>query len=249
MQFFDRGKGIGDDCLGFIQHDLRALESKQLVPNQNYNECLIADNVCQTVAPLASHYRQVELDAIRRGISRNDFEDQYIEPETQLMCHHGSTPSDAHSRPCFLTLHLHIAAWGPHDFEPSFIDSVHWSATNNPCALPALPGPFRSLNNIHLNFPSSAPDSHESDGNGPSPRGADTLSFTVSEGGIQGLDGSNSAAAGKFITIASEHRNVRVTFINLQGLSVHVNFISGDAYFGTFNRSNVGGANNVNVGV
>ncbi|KAF9492490.1 hypothetical protein BDN71DRAFT_1509398 [Pleurotus eryngii] len=98
---------------------------------------------------------------------------------------------------------------------------------------------------MHLNFlPSARDDCHN---NNPSSRNStEPLSFTVEATGIHGLTGTNSVACGNLITIASAHRNVHVNLAGLQGVSLNINFISGDSYFGAISNSNIGGTNNVN---
>ncbi|KDQ22969.1 hypothetical protein PLEOSDRAFT_177382 [Pleurotus ostreatus PC15] len=52
---------------------------------------------------------------------------------------------------------------------------------------------------------------------------------------------------GNSITIKSGHRNVHVNLAGLHGVSLNINFISGDSYFGAISGGNVGGRNNVNT--
>ncbi|KAF9491251.1 hypothetical protein BDN71DRAFT_1453142 [Pleurotus eryngii] len=117
-----------------------------------------------------------------------------------------------------------------------------------PPVSPSHSNAFRSLNNVHLNFPSSARDDRHN--NNPSSQNSPgTLSFAVEASSIHGLTGINSVARGNSITISSEHRNVHVNLAGLPGVSLSINFISGDNFFGAISGGNVGGRNNINTSV
>lgn len=176
-------------------------------------------------------------NAVKRSIPRSQFIDEYPQPDTQLIQHRASNRGD--DRPCFLTLHLSI-------WDARTIFRVDWSATTIPPTFPSCSSPFRSLNNIHFNFPSSTPHdcpSHDR----PSQNSADPSTFTVEATGIRGLTATNSVAQGNSITIKNEHRSVNVNLAGLQGVSLNINFNSGDTYSGPISGGNVGGRNNVNT--
>lgn len=135
-----------------------------------------------------------------------------------------------HDRPCYLTLHLSTTSLYA-------IVGIDCGSTN-PANFPSCSSPFRSLNNIHFNFPSSAP--HDCpDHDRTSHNDTDPLSFTVEATGIHGLTSTNSVAQGNSITIKNVHRNVLVNLPGLHGVSLNINFISGDRYHGAIYGGNV----------
>ncbi|KAF9490224.1 hypothetical protein BDN71DRAFT_210535 [Pleurotus eryngii] len=199
----------------------------------------VIDDIRRALVPIRDDYLSAEKNAARRGVPLSRFLDERPELETQLIRHRAS--NQRHDRPCYLTLDISIYA-----HLRFFIRRVNWSATSSPPVSPSHSNAFRSLNNIHLNFPSSARDDRHNN-NTPSQNSPGTLSFTVEASGIHGLTGTNSVARGNSITISSEHRNVYVNLAGLPGVSLNINFISGDSYFGAISGGNIGGRNNVNT--
>lgn len=65
--------------------------------------------------------------------------------------------------------------------------------------------------------------------------------------GIHSLTATNSVAQENSITIKNEHRSVNVNLTGLQGVSLSINFTSGDSFFGAISGGNVGGRGNVNT--
>ncbi|KAF9490069.1 hypothetical protein BDN71DRAFT_1498728, partial [Pleurotus eryngii] len=175
-------------------------------------------------------------NAAARCVPYSQFVDDLPQPETQLIHHRGSNRGD--DRPCYLTLHISATAFT--------ISNSDWSATTIPPTFPLCSDAFRSLNSLNLNFPSSTQhDYHNHDR--PPQNSTEPLNFTVEATGIHGLTASNPVLQGNSITIKSEHRNVRVNLAGLLGVSLNINIISGDSFFGAINGGNVGGRNNVNT--
>lgn len=197
------------------------------------------------MSPRSTHNRSLtvytaQTIAIQRGLSRSEFEEEFTEPKSKLtLIRHSASTSTQHGGDpacrCYLILHLSVLTW-TYELSAAYIHSFDWSATNIPSACPSGACSFRYLSNLHLNFPSTPSHNPEAVG------------FAVAASGIQGLTGTNSVAAGNSVTITSEHRNIRVNFPNTRTVTVNINFISGDAYFGAITSSNIGGANNMNVG-
>ncbi len=99
-------------------------------------------------------------------------------------------------------------------------------------------GVFRSLNNLHLKFPS--PASQDPNHSSSSQSHLDDLTITISAREISFSTGTDSVSLGNGFTLNSEHRTVTVNYINA---------IMGDAFLGPISRSNIGGTNNVNNSV
>lgn len=161
-----------------------------------------------------------------------------VQPATQPIRHRGSTPTEHDARPCFLMLHLDIAAWATSDKQPSHIWSAHWGATNNPHAFPSRSNPFQYLNNVHLSFASTTSEGHECDSASPPHPGA--VNITISAQGISVLDGTSSMSAKNGLTINGLNRGIAINYIGA---------IMGDGFFGPIHRSIVGGLNNTNNSV
>ncbi|KAF7416445.1 hypothetical protein PC9H_002711 [Pleurotus ostreatus] len=221
-----------EECTRFLHENMRKLK-EQYLPAVDTDVGVIGD-IMRAVVPIIDKHGSAEMNAARRGIPYSQFIDEY-QPETQLVRHRG--PNRRHDRPCYLTLHLSIT---------SFCVSVIDCGSTVPANFPSWSSPFHSLNNIHFNFPSSAP--HDCpDHDRTFHNDTDSLSFTVEATGIHGLTATNSVAQGNSITIKSGHRNVHVNLAGLHSVSFNINIISGDSYFGAIHGGNVGGRNNVNT--
>ncbi|KAF9490094.1 hypothetical protein BDN71DRAFT_1511575 [Pleurotus eryngii] len=228
--------GNSEECIRFLHGDMRELKLQDF-GGEETNIAAI-DDIMRALVPVTDDLNAAKKNAARRGIPFSQFKDEY-QPETQFIRHQASDRGD--DRPCYLTLDISIYA---HTY--LFIRHVDWSATNSPPISPSHSNAFQSLNNIHLNFPLSAQDDRRNN-NPSSQNSTEPLSFTVEASGIHGLTGTNSVARGNSITISSEHRNVHVNLAGLLGVSLNINFISGDSYFGAISSSNIGGMNNVNT--
>ncbi|KAF9492546.1 hypothetical protein BDN71DRAFT_1591625 [Pleurotus eryngii] len=187
--------------------------------------------------PIVDDLLTAQSNAAARCLLYSQFVDDLHQPETQLIRHRSSNWGD--ERPCYLTLHISFG-------EFISIHCVDWTELNNSPACPLCSDTFRSLNNIHLNFlPSTQHDDNNHDR--PSQHSTEPINVTVEATGIHGLTATNSVAQGDSITIKSEHRNVHINLAGLPGISLNINFISGDSYFGAISNSNIGGTNNVNT--
>ncbi len=118
------------------------LRRRDVVPNDDEDARTVIDDVCEIVDPVAIDYRHgwfprsicgrllmtftAELAAMRRGLSYDDFNDEFTELATQLVPRRAS-PADKHARPCVLIVHLEVMAWLPHDDLQSRIVWVHWN--------------------------------------------------------------------------------------------------------------------------
>ncbi|KAF9486884.1 hypothetical protein BDN71DRAFT_1514518 [Pleurotus eryngii] len=217
----------------FLDEHMRKLERRYIF-GVNTGVVVIND-IMHALVPICDDLDAAQKNALRRRVPLSQFQDECSQPKTKLIRHRKS--NRRHDRPCCLTLDITIFAR-----VRSFILR---SATNSPPISPSHSNAFQSLNNIHLNFPSSAQDDRHN--NNPSSQNSPgTLSFTVQASGIHGLTGTNSVACGNSITISSEHRNVHINLAGLPGVSLNINFNSGDSYFGAISSSNIGGTNNVN---
>ncbi|KAF9491244.1 hypothetical protein BDN71DRAFT_1453109 [Pleurotus eryngii] len=172
-------------------------------------------------------YNVPENNAAARCLPYSQFIDDLPQPETQLIRHRGSNRGD--DRPCYLTLHISLG-----DFFQ--ILCVDWSYINNSPAFPLRSDAFRSLNSLHLKFPS--PASQDCNPNSSSQFHQDDLTITISPREISFSTGTNTVPLGNRFTLSSEHRTVTVNYINA---------IMGDAFLGTINGGNNGGRNNVNT--
>ncbi|KAF4568021.1 hypothetical protein EYR36_010029 [Pleurotus pulmonarius] len=225
--------GNSEECFRFIEHDFHKLYHRDVVPNENDDARTVIDDVCATVAPVALDYRHAELAAMRRGLSYEDFNDEFTEPTTQVTRRRAS-PADNHARPCVLIVHLEVVAWVPHDDLQSRIVWVHWTATDNPRACPYSSKPFQYLNNLHLSFASTASSARSDDSSSPPHSGA--INIIISAQGISVLDGLSSVSTRNGLTINGANRAISIN---------HISAIMGD-YFGIINGGNVGGTNNTN---
>ncbi|KAF9488871.1 hypothetical protein BDN71DRAFT_405683 [Pleurotus eryngii] len=193
------------------------------------------------LVPIHDNLNAAERNAARHSIPLSQFKDECPQPKTQFIRHRASDRGN--DRLCYLTLDFSISAHARF-----FIRRVDWSAMNSPTISPSHSNAFRTLNNIHLNFPSSAWDDRHNN-NPSSQNSTEPLSFTVEATGIHSLTGTNSVAHGNSITIASEHHNVHVNLAGIPGVNVNINIISGDHFFGAISGGIVGGRNNINTNV
>ncbi|KAF4565309.1 hypothetical protein EYR36_001879 [Pleurotus pulmonarius] len=213
--------------------------------NDSDSDVSVNDDIIRALSPIHDDYYSAMKNAVRRQIPHSQFIDEYPQPETVLIRHRDS--NRGHDHPCYLPCTLRLQGLTFILFATT-IDgvTVDWGAINNFPTRPLSSDAFHSLSSLHLNFPSSAQHDRPSHDR-PSQNNTDPLSFTLEATGIHGLTATNSVAQGNSITIASEHRNVQVNLAGLHGISVNINFISGDSYFGAISSSNIGGTNNVNT--
>ncbi|KAF9487650.1 hypothetical protein BDN71DRAFT_1513752 [Pleurotus eryngii] len=227
--------GNSEECTRFIHEDIRILE--HLSPADAGTGVAVIGDIMRALDSIADDLLTAERNAAACCLPYSQFVDDLPQPETQLIRHRRSNWGD--DRPCSLALHISLGKFFS-------IFRVSWSKINYSPASPLRSDTFRSLNNIHFNFPSSTQhDYHNHDR--PPQNSTEPLSFTVEATGIHGLTATNSVAQGNLITIKSEHRNVHVNLAGLPGVSLNINFISGDSFFGGINGGNVGGRNNVNT--
>ncbi|KAF9490203.1 hypothetical protein BDN71DRAFT_1511466 [Pleurotus eryngii] len=222
--------GNSEESTRFLHEDLRILENT-FIPKMDTSSAVIGD-IARALVPM-SDYLWTGRNAAARCLPYSQFVDDLPQPETQLIHHRCSNRGD--DRPWYLTLHISFSEF-----------SILHVEINNFPACPLRSDAFRSLNNIHLNFPSSTQYNYHNH-DFPPQNSTEPLSFTVEATGIHGLTATNSVAQGNSITIKSKHRNVHVNLAGLPGVSLNINFISGDSFFGAINGGNVGGRNNVNT--
>ncbi|KAF4586569.1 hypothetical protein EYR38_010848 [Pleurotus pulmonarius] len=223
--------GTSEECFRFIQHDFHKLHWRNVMPNENDDARTVIDDVCETVAPVAIDYRHAELSAIQRGLSYDDFDDEYTQPVTQVTRRRAS-PADNHARPCVLMLHLEVLYLAPCGYRESFLSCDHWTATDFLPSHPSCSNPFQYLNNLHFSSPASAAPSHDPS----SPPNPGALNITISAQGISVLDGTS---------IVSTRNGLTINGVNCAISINHISAIMGD-YFGIINGGNVGGTNNTN---
>ncbi|KAF4565311.1 hypothetical protein EYR36_001881 [Pleurotus pulmonarius] len=197
----------------------------------------VINDIMRALAPIHNDHRTEWVNAARRGVPLSQFIDECPQLDTKLIRHRAS--HRGHDRPCYATLHLST-------IKVLHITRVDWSAINNSPNFPFHSDPFRSLNDIYLNFPASTQHNCPKH-NPPSQNNTDALRFTVEATGIHGLTATNTDTQGNSITIKSEHRNVQVNLAGLHGISLNINFIAGDNFSGAISSSNIGGTNNVNT--
>ncbi|KAF4568022.1 hypothetical protein EYR36_010030 [Pleurotus pulmonarius] len=222
--------GTSEECFRFIQHDFHKLRLRDVVPNDDDDAGTVIDDVCATVALVALDYRHAELAAIQRGLSEDDFKDEFIQPVTQVTRRRAS-PANNHARPCVLMLHLEVWTRAP----VGIVLSTHWTATNCIPPYPSCSNPFQNLNSFHFSSPASAARSH----NPSSPPHSDTLSITFSEQGIKFLDGTNSVSAVNGLTVSRGNATVVINYNRINTMA--------DGYFGAISYSNIAGSNNTNI--
>ncbi|KAF9490232.1 hypothetical protein BDN71DRAFT_210936 [Pleurotus eryngii] len=210
---------------------MRILEHRRIV-DKDTRVAGIGD-IIGALVPMSDYLWTAGRNAAARCLPYSQFVDDLPQPETQLIHHRRSNRGD--DRPCYLTLHISFSEFC----------ILHVEINNSP-ACPLRSDAFRTLNNIHLNFPPST--QHDCPNHDcPSQNSTEPLSFTAEATGIYGLTATNSVAQGNSITIKSKHRNVHANLAGLPGVSLNINFISGDSFFGVINGGNVGGRNNVNT--
>ncbi|KDQ22965.1 hypothetical protein PLEOSDRAFT_1110053 [Pleurotus ostreatus PC15] len=174
-----------EECTRFLHEDMRRFTL--LIVSGEDTDIAVIDDIMDALFSIHGDHWSAEKNAVRRGIPFSQFQDEYPEPETQLIRHRG------HDRPCYLTLSISLSL--------SCIERVDWSATTIPPTVPSPCGSFQSLNNLHLKFPS-----HSSQ--------QDDLTITISAREISFLDGANSVSAGNSFSVNSVHRTVTVNYIN-----------------------------------
>ncbi len=210
----------------------------------------IIDDIYETVDPVTHEYRHgrfprsccgclltsstAQRAALRRGLSYDDFKDEFTEPVTQVTRRRAS-PANNHARPCVLMLHLEVWAAAPVADQRFLVVSAHWSAADRLPTYPSPPNPFQNLNSFHFSSPVSAARSH----NSSSPPHSDTLSITFSEQGIKFLDGTNSVSAVNGLTVSRGNATVVINYNRINTMA--------DGYFGAISYSNIAGSNNTNI--
>ncbi|KAF4586568.1 hypothetical protein EYR38_010847 [Pleurotus pulmonarius] len=216
--------GDSEECFRFIQHGIKKVHMGRFD-----NDDAVINDVYEKVTPLAIDHRRAELAALRRGLSKYDFDDERVQPPTQVACHRAS-PSDNHARPCVLMLHLEVWTGDPN--RGCLVLSAHWSATDFLPSYPSCSNPFQYLTSFHSSDPASAAQSHDLS----SSRHSGALNITISAHGISVLDGTSTVSARNGLTINGVNRAIIIN---------HISAIMGD-YFGIVNGGNAGGTNNTN---
>ncbi|KAF9490196.1 hypothetical protein BDN71DRAFT_208784 [Pleurotus eryngii] len=185
----------------------------------------VVDDIMRALDPIRDDLFTARRNALRRGLPYSQFVDDLPQPETQLIRHRRS--NQGNDRPCYLTLLLSTTILT--------IANVDWSATTIPPTFPLRSDVFRSLNSLHLKFPS--PASHDRNCNSPSQSHQDDIIITISAGEISFSTGANPVSLGNRFALSSEHRTVNVNYINA---------IMGDAFLAPISGGTIGGRNNVN---
>ncbi|KAF4588365.1 hypothetical protein EYR38_010333 [Pleurotus pulmonarius] len=172
---------------------MRELEGREI----DDSDVGVITDIMSALSPLRDDRWTAKKNAARRRIPYSQFVDEYPQPDKQVIRRRGSNRGD--DRPCFLTLHLSTL-----DFFA--ITGVDWSATTIPPTFPSSSGAFQSLNNLHLKFPSKAPQDRN---HGSSSRShLDDLTISISAREISFSTGTNSVSLGNGFTMSSEHRTV-----------------------------------------
>ncbi|KAF9490077.1 hypothetical protein BDN71DRAFT_232149 [Pleurotus eryngii] len=218
--------GNSEECTRFLREHMRKLECRCRFPPYAGAGIAVIDDIMRALDPIRDDLFTTERNAGQRGIPFLQFVDDLPQPETQLIRHRCSNRGD--DRPCYLTLHITTSI--------DAISNVDWSATTIPPTFPSHSSAFRSLNDLHLKFPS--PASQDCNPNSSSQSHQDDLTITISAGEISFSTGANPVSLGNRFTLSSVHRTVNVNYINA---------IMGDAFLGTINGGNNGGRNNVNT--
>ncbi|KAF9490073.1 hypothetical protein BDN71DRAFT_1455034, partial [Pleurotus eryngii] len=193
--------GNSEECTRFLHEDIRMLED-QFIYETDTGVDVIGD-FSRALVPIADNLNAAENNAAARCLPYSQFIDDLPQPETQLIRHRGSNRGN--DRPCYLTLHISLG-----DFFQ--ILRVDWSYINNSPACPLRSDAFRSLNSLHLKFPS--PASQDCNPNSSSQFHQDDLTITISPREISFSTGTNTVSLGNGFTLSSEHRTVTVNYIN-----------------------------------
>ncbi|KAF9490083.1 hypothetical protein BDN71DRAFT_1455113 [Pleurotus eryngii] len=122
---------------------MRKLECRCRFPPYAGAGIAVIDDIMRALDPIRDDLFTAERNAGQRGIPFLQFVDDLPQPETQFIRHRAS--DRAYDRPCYLTLDISTSIYA--------IADVDWSATTIPPTFPLCSDAFRSLNNIHLNFP------------------------------------------------------------------------------------------------
>ncbi|KAF9492505.1 hypothetical protein BDN71DRAFT_1198904 [Pleurotus eryngii] len=185
----------------------------------------VIDDIMRALVPIRDDLDVAKRNAARRGIPLSQFEDEYPQPEMLLVRHRASNTDN--DRPCYLTLLVSADSF--------YIRRVDWSATTIPPTFPLRSDAFRSLNSLHLKFPS--PASQDCNPNSSSQSHQDNLTITISAREISFSTGTDTVSLGNGFTLSSEHRTVNINYINA---------IMGDAFLAPISGGTIGGRNNVN---
>ncbi|KAF9492540.1 hypothetical protein BDN71DRAFT_1451470 [Pleurotus eryngii] len=216
--------GNSEECTRFLHEDMRILEHLSAV--DMCTGIAVIRDIMRDLLPIANDLLTAHKNALLRSLPYSQFVDDLPQLETQLIRHRGSNRGD--DRPCYLTLHISFG-----DF--FYILCANWSATTIPSTFSSHSTTFRSLNNLHLKFPSHA--SQHRNPNSSSQSNQDDLTITISAREISFTTGTDSASLGSGFTLSSEHRTVNVN---------HINAILGDAFLAPISGGTIGGRNNVN---
>ncbi|KAF7439713.1 hypothetical protein PC9H_000049 [Pleurotus ostreatus] len=189
-----------EDCLSFIQHDLTKTKYKlpyclfrshanSELREMGYDTFLrtqddefsILKTVWQTLTPLASNCLNAQRVAIQRRLPKSQFEDEYPEPEAQLIRQRQQT-STQHNRPCYLILHLAVSFAAFND--TIGVDVATWSAINDPLAFIPPSNIFSSLKHFHVKIPLPTPPNYNYNSSLSGERLPKELALAISERGI-----------------------------------------------------------------
>ncbi|KAJ8701130.1 hypothetical protein PTI98_004087 [Pleurotus ostreatus] len=172
-----------EDCLSFIQHDLtktKEMGYDTFLRTQD-DEFSILKTVWQTLTPLASNCLNAQRVAIQRRLPKSQFEDEYPEPEAQLIRQRQQT-STQHNRPCYLILHLAVSFAAFND--TIGVDVATWSAINDPLAFIPPSNIFSSLKHFHVKIPLPTPPNYNYNSSLSGERLPKELALAISERGI-----------------------------------------------------------------
>ncbi|KAF9487652.1 hypothetical protein BDN71DRAFT_603342 [Pleurotus eryngii] len=180
--------GNSEECTRFLHEDMRKLKHRYL---SEVTDVAVIGDIMRTLDPITDDLLTAEINAATRCLPYSQFVDDLPQPETQLIHHRRSDRGD--DRPCYLTLDISISF--------SSILCVDWSATTIPPTFPLHSDAFRSLNSLHLKFPS--PASHDRNCNSPSQSHQDDLTITISPGEISFSTGANPVSLGNRFTLSA----------------------------------------------
>ncbi|KAL4262151.1 hypothetical protein AB1N83_011321 [Pleurotus pulmonarius] len=74
-----------EDCTRFIHEDMRKLEGRRININDCGSDVGVIDDIIRALSPLDDDHRSARRNAARRGIPFSQFDDEYPQPETQVI--------------------------------------------------------------------------------------------------------------------------------------------------------------------
>ncbi|KAF4588368.1 hypothetical protein EYR38_010336 [Pleurotus pulmonarius] len=233
----------GGACIHFIQQDMSKLRYRKINIGRRSGkdeEQTLVGIIVQTLVPLTHSFWLAQADAIQRGLLRSQLEDVYRQPETRLIHVRHTASSHRSARLCNLMLRLNLVF---DTFPESYIHNLECNAISIAPTSSLHPCPFRFIHNLHLDFAAYGYQDHNC--RSSLPAYSDNRTSTATAIGVQCLTAANSVFAGNSVTMGDRSVPIRPTIP--QGVTVNINYIAGDSYFGAISGSNNGGRNNVNT--